>query len=342
MNERTIDDSPVLADGVMDAVLAHVGEDLEREVGGILAGRLTDDRAHVELAVPALRAEGHRTNVTFTHDVWEDVLAKLDRDHPELRIVGWYHSHPGFGIFLSEYDQFIQQNFFPAEGMVALVVDPQTGASGWFATRDAATVRVDGGEPVAEPRDRPSMERPAPAGVAGASSTTGSRTRAAGALVVAAALLLGFTGGWVVTELNGPTPVDDTAPLLADLAAALDHGEALEAELADLEAATDALRAAAAADEASAADDEAAAEDRATDGASATEATEGGETGASGPTPPSVVYRVRPGDTLASLAWAFSRDPDYLATLIAANPQLDDPDLITIGLDLTIPPADPR
>jgi proteasome lid subunit RPN8/RPN11 len=314
MSERIIDDSPVLAVGVLDAVLAHVGEELEREVGGILAGRLVDDRAQVELAVPALRAEGHRTNVTFTHDVWEDVLATLDRDHPELRIVGWYHSHPGFGIFLSEYDQFIHQNFFPAEGMVALVVDPQTGASGWFATRDAATVRIDGDEPVAEPRDRPSMAQPAPAPVQGTSSATGSRTRAAGALVAVAALLLGFTSGWVVSELDEPTPVDDTAVLREDLAAALERSETLVAELAALESAADELRAAASSDDAPTA----AAEEVA------------------------VVYRVRPGDTLASLAWAFSSDPDYLAELIAANPQLDDPDLLTIGLDLTIPPTDPR
>jgi proteasome lid subunit RPN8/RPN11/LysM repeat protein len=310
MSEQTIDLTPVLADGVLDAVRAHVDEELEREVGGILAGRLVEGRAHVDLAVPALRAEGHRTNVTFTHDVWEDVLAQLDRDHPELRIVGWYHSHPGFGIFLSEYDQFIQQNFFPAAGMVAFVVDPQTGASGWFATRDGATVRLGGDAPVAEPVDRP-VSGPL-AGTAPA-ATAQERTRGARTLLVSAALLVGFGGGWMVGQLPAPDPSEVPA---AGSETRLQEAEeliaALDAELAITQQELDASERALS---------EAMADAAPADGVEV-------------PT-----YRVRPGDTLSALARAFSEDPAYLATLIAANPHISDPDVLTIGSPLSIPPA---
>jgi proteasome lid subunit RPN8/RPN11 len=309
MSEQTIDLTPVLADGVLDAVRAHVDEELEREVGGILAGRLVEGRAHVDLAVPALRAEGHRTNVTFTHDVWEDVLAQLDRDHPELRIVGWYHSHPGFGIFLSEYDQFIQQNFFPADGMVALVVDPQTGASGWFATRDGATVRLAGDAPVAEPVDRPATPP-----LAGTTPATAAQvqTRGARTLLVSAALLVGFGGGWMVGQV--PAPEAPEAPAAVGSETRLHEAEeriaALDAELA---ATTQELEAA----------------ERAV-----SEALANGES-AEGIEMPT--YRVRPGDTLGALARAFSEDPDFLAALIAANPHITDPDVLTIGSSLSIP-----
>ena len=39
-------------------------------------------------------------------------------------VLGWYHSHPAYGVFLSEYDMFIQRGFFSEEHMCAVVVDP--------------------------------------------------------------------------------------------------------------------------------------------------------------------------------------------------------------------------
>ena len=48
-------------------------------------------------------------------------------------IVGWYHSHPGFGIFLSEHDRFIHRHFFGEPGQIALVIDPLAHVEGLFA-----------------------------------------------------------------------------------------------------------------------------------------------------------------------------------------------------------------
>ena len=47
-------------------------------------------------------------------------------------MLGWYHSHPGFGVFLSEHDLFIQQNFFSNPQQVAWVFDPHTDEEGCF------------------------------------------------------------------------------------------------------------------------------------------------------------------------------------------------------------------
>jgi hypothetical protein len=67
----------------------------------------------------------------------------LDRDFPdEEQIVGWYHSHPGFGIFLSEHDLFIHRNFFGGPSQIAVVVDPLAGTEGVFAWRDDRIVPV--------------------------------------------------------------------------------------------------------------------------------------------------------------------------------------------------------
>ncbi|MCK4780659.1 MAG: Mov34/MPN/PAD-1 family protein, partial [Candidatus Lokiarchaeota archaeon] len=49
---------------------------------------------------------------------------KKKRENDNLRIVGWWHSHPGFSCFLSHTDLKTQEYFFPESYQVALVVDP--------------------------------------------------------------------------------------------------------------------------------------------------------------------------------------------------------------------------
>ena len=42
------------------------------------------------------------------------------------------HTHPDFGIFLSEYDKFIQENFFKEDYQVAYVIDPIQNIEGFY------------------------------------------------------------------------------------------------------------------------------------------------------------------------------------------------------------------
>ena len=50
-------------------------------------------------------------------------IRKEKGDH-SLRRVGWWHSHPGFGCFLSSVDIQTQKSIFPDPHEVALVIDP--------------------------------------------------------------------------------------------------------------------------------------------------------------------------------------------------------------------------
>ena len=65
-----------------------------------------------------------------------------DESYPNERIVGWYHSHPGFGVFLSEHDTFIHQNFFSSPDQVAWVYDPHTDEEGCFGWIDGEMHRI--------------------------------------------------------------------------------------------------------------------------------------------------------------------------------------------------------
>jgi hypothetical protein len=59
----------------------------------------------------------------------------MDTKFSELAIVGWYHTHPDFGIFLSDRDRFIQEHFFSGPGQFAHVIDPIRKIEGVFAWR---------------------------------------------------------------------------------------------------------------------------------------------------------------------------------------------------------------
>ncbi len=109
-------------------MLAHAGRRLDCEVGGILLGRICRSRLGLATmmaeALPAARTDAARGHVTFSHDSWEEIYSYLDSLGENLHIVGWYHTHPGFGVFFSDQDTFIQQNFFSGAGQLGVVVDP--------------------------------------------------------------------------------------------------------------------------------------------------------------------------------------------------------------------------
>jgi proteasome lid subunit RPN8/RPN11 len=110
----------------------HARAHIKTEVCGVLIGEDANGKIEIRASIEALNAAQAGTHVTFTQDAWEEIYRVKDERYPDERIVGWYHSHPGFGVFLSEHDLFIQQNFFSSPGQVAWVYDPHTDEEGCF------------------------------------------------------------------------------------------------------------------------------------------------------------------------------------------------------------------
>ncbi|HKR13633.1 MAG TPA: hypothetical protein VJT15_16330 [Pyrinomonadaceae bacterium] len=117
-----------------------------REVGGILVGEVLRDEngpfLKVDDIIEALHAEESGTELTITHATWNHIHEQMDTTFEGKRILGWYHTHPNFGIFLSERDQFIQQSFFNLPFQIALVYDPVRKTHGVFSWRDSKPWRV--------------------------------------------------------------------------------------------------------------------------------------------------------------------------------------------------------
>ncbi|MDB5318599.1 MAG: hypothetical protein JWN40_230, partial [Phycisphaerales bacterium] len=121
---------------VHEQIRKHAQEDVTVEICGVLVGswQRDDDGPYVKInaAIPGEAVANKLSEVTFTHETWAKIHKRMDAEFADRSIVGWYHTHPDFGIFLSERDCFIHEHFFREPGQVAYVVDPIRKEEGFF------------------------------------------------------------------------------------------------------------------------------------------------------------------------------------------------------------------
>ena len=132
------DDLKIYVDlDVMRDMEAHARSNTRVELGGVLLGQQQiDDQGRpfviVTDSLRALHYEATQGSFKFTHDTWSQITRDRQHFHPQLAMIGWYHTHPGWSVFLSGMDLFICQNFFNRPLDVALVIDPCADQRGWF------------------------------------------------------------------------------------------------------------------------------------------------------------------------------------------------------------------
>jgi len=135
----------VFKQSVLNEIHRH-GQSVENtEICGVLVGNVYQDASgpylYVESSIRGEYASNQSCNVTFTAETWNHIQGIMERKHSTQKILGWYHTHPGFGIFLSDMDLFIHGNFFNFPWQVALVYDPQSGEEGTFLWQAGKTER---------------------------------------------------------------------------------------------------------------------------------------------------------------------------------------------------------
>ena len=130
----------LLDEAPLRAMQAHALSSLDREVAGVMIGRQPEKQpdgryvVHVIDSIVAKHTVMQGASVTYTPESWRYMTDTLWERYPDESavIVGWYHTHPGFGIFLSGMDLFIHQNFFTQIWHIAYVLDPRARTSGFF------------------------------------------------------------------------------------------------------------------------------------------------------------------------------------------------------------------
>jgi proteasome lid subunit RPN8/RPN11 len=130
-------------ESVLEEILDYSEQDLSREIGGFLIGVVDDQTpagVEVRYFLPALDTRSGSASLTFTHETWATLTREVEQRYPNELVLGWHHTHPGLGVFLSAYDLFIHRNFFREPWQIAMVVDPKRHEFGFFQWRADAVV----------------------------------------------------------------------------------------------------------------------------------------------------------------------------------------------------------
>ncbi|KAJ1913802.1 multicatalytic endopeptidase [Mycoemilia scoparia] len=113
-------------------MLKHGRAGVPMEVMGLMLGEFVDDYTIQVVDVYAMPQSGTSVSVESIDEVYQtqmkDLLKQTGR-HQD--VVGWYHSHPGFGCWLSSTDTNTQAAFEQLDPRsVAVVIDPIQSVKG--------------------------------------------------------------------------------------------------------------------------------------------------------------------------------------------------------------------
>lgn len=122
--------------------------DTSKELGSIILGDFVEEygKTHVIISqyIEAKYTDASASTLTFTHETWDYVHSEHEKKYSDKKIIGWQHTHPNYGIFLSNYDMFIQENFFNLPFQIAYVIDPIQNIRGFFQWKNGRIEKLKG------------------------------------------------------------------------------------------------------------------------------------------------------------------------------------------------------
>lgn len=130
----------VIDEPALRLIQAHTLSDATREVAGVLVGpwpALNESgryRVHIVDAIVARHTQATSAIVQFTADSWKACEQQRLQRYPDESMVtlGWYHSHPGHGLFLSGDDRSLHAAVFSQLWQVALVAESRDRSAEFY------------------------------------------------------------------------------------------------------------------------------------------------------------------------------------------------------------------
>lgn len=149
LGEIETDDVKVyIKQDVYKALEELAASDTTKELGSIIIGDYANELGKTNVIisefVEAKYTDASASTLTFTHKTWDYVHSEHERLYPDKKIIGWQHTHPNYGIFLSNYDMFIQENFFNLPFQIAYVIDPIQNIRGFFQWKNGKVEKLKG------------------------------------------------------------------------------------------------------------------------------------------------------------------------------------------------------
>ncbi|MFW9922320.1 MAG: Mov34/MPN/PAD-1 family protein [Candidatus Thorarchaeota archaeon] len=119
MSPIEIEISPLAFAKIMDWTASNT----EREIGGYLVGKIESGKVIINEAIFAA-AESNPTYVSLDNMIQFSIIEEIERKGSNDSIIGWFHTHPSYGCFMSGTDvgtQKIYQALLPEA--IAMVND---------------------------------------------------------------------------------------------------------------------------------------------------------------------------------------------------------------------------
>ncbi len=120
---------------ILQQIRKHSELYLSHEMGGLLIGEIWENHGVTYVTIKeSLRSQvqGTYATLSFTIETWIELEQQRETLFPQYKKVGWYHSHLGYGVFLSPLDKFLHQSAFSLPWHIALVYDPILSEFGFF------------------------------------------------------------------------------------------------------------------------------------------------------------------------------------------------------------------
>lgn len=98
------------------------------EIGGFLIGKFIKENDLYNITLDRfvdIESEDYGVyQISFGPKAWSKLESEMDKFDPEIyELIGWFHTHPGHGLFLSLPDQNIHNNFFKFPFQIAMEID---------------------------------------------------------------------------------------------------------------------------------------------------------------------------------------------------------------------------
>lgn len=128
----------------LEKIEEHLRETPNIESGGLLIGHpfanIDNSEKIFTVVVGSVRVKSTDSSIGH-YTVSPEELSRARLKIPEGLIpVGWYHSHPGHGIFLSGADMIIMESIYNLNWQTAFVFDTFSGAKGFFHGKNGEMV----------------------------------------------------------------------------------------------------------------------------------------------------------------------------------------------------------
>lgn len=113
-------------------MLKHGRAGIPLEVMGLMLGEFVDDFTIKVVDVFSMPQSGSSVTVEAVDPVYQtQMMELLNKTGRNETVIGWYHSHPGFGCWLSNVDMSTQSSFEQLnKRSIAVVIDPVQSVKG--------------------------------------------------------------------------------------------------------------------------------------------------------------------------------------------------------------------